>query len=69
MSKALRPLPAARAFTSEELVKCARREADYRRYVYPRRVADDRMTQAQADREIAMMDEIAERLKDQQRLL
>jgi len=70
MSKAPRPLPTPEhTFTSSELVKCAEREANYRRWVYPRRVADDKMTQAQADREIAMMEEIAERLKDQQKLL
>jgi hypothetical protein len=56
-------------FTSAELVKCAQREAGWRRYVYPRRVEDGRMSQELADLEIAMMEEIAERLKDQQRLL
>lgn len=58
-----------RKFTAAELVKCAEREANYRRWVYPRRIADGKMTQAAADTQIAMMDEIAERLKDQQKLL
>ena len=56
-------------FTSADLVECAQREANFRRWVYPKRVASDRMTQATADREIAMMEAIAEKLKDQQRLL
>jgi hypothetical protein len=67
--KASEAHPKGWRFTSTELVKCAQREASYRRYIYPRRVEDKRMTRAEADREIAMMDEIAERLKDQQRLL
>jgi hypothetical protein len=46
-------------FTDEEKAKCALREAAWRRRVYPNAVAKGRMTQAQADREIAMMDEIA----------
>ena len=46
-------------FTDEEKAKCALREAAWRRRVYGNAVAKGRMTQAQADREIAMMDEIA----------
>jgi hypothetical protein len=46
-------------FTDEEKAKCALREAAWRRRVYPNSVAKGRMTQEQADREIAMMDEIA----------
>ena len=43
----------APAFTPGQLAKCARR-------VYPRWVASGRMTQAEADRETAMIDVIAE---------
>jgi len=46
-------------FTDEEKQKAAEREAKMRRRVYPRWVADNRMTKEQADREIALMDEIA----------
>jgi hypothetical protein len=46
-------------FTDEEKAKCALREAAWRRMVYGNAVAKGRMTQEQADREIAMMDEIA----------
>lgn len=46
-------------FTDEDKAKCALREAGWRRRVYPNSVAKGRMTQAQADREISMMDEIA----------
>jgi hypothetical protein len=56
-------------FSTSELVKCAQDDVAFRRYVYPRRVQEGKMTRAEADREIAMMEEIAERLKDQQRLL
>jgi hypothetical protein len=46
-------------FTDEEKAKCALREAAWRRRVYGNAVAKGRMTQEQADHEIAMMDEIA----------
>jgi hypothetical protein len=46
-------------FTDEEKAKCALREAAWRRRVYPNSIAKGRMTQEQANREIAMMDEIA----------
>lgn len=46
-------------FSDEEKRQCAEREAKMRRRVYPRWVADGRMKQEQADREIAIMDEIA----------
>lgn len=38
---------------------CAIREVKMRKRVYPRRVQDGRMTRAQADREIAIMEAIA----------
>ena len=47
-------------FTDEEKAKCALREAAWRRRVYGNAVARGRMTQEQADHEIAMMDEIAD---------
>jgi hypothetical protein len=56
-------------FTTDDLVKCAEREVAYRRRVYPRLVADNRMSREHADREIAMMEAIAEKLKDQQKML
>jgi hypothetical protein len=46
-------------FTDEEKKKAAEREATMRRRVYPGWVAVGRMTQAEADRQIALMDEIA----------
>jgi hypothetical protein len=47
-------------FSFEELHKCANHELAQRRRVYPRLVAAGKMTKADADREIAMMSEIAE---------
>lgn len=44
---------------ASEKYACAVREAELRRRVYPRWISDGRMTQAAADREIALMDEIA----------
>lgn len=46
-------------FTDTEKREAAEREAKMRRRVYPRWVADKRMTQEAADRQIALMDEIA----------
>lgn len=45
--------------TSDKLI-VVERELKMRRRVYPRRVADGRMTQPQADFEIAVMEAIAE---------
>lgn len=47
-------------FTDAEKRACAYRELKMRRRVYPRRVAEGRMTEAEADREIALMQAIAE---------
>ena len=47
-------------FTNAEKRKEAQREVDYRKYVYPRRVMDKKMTQQQADRQTAIMQEIAD---------
>mgnify|MGYP003529299287 FL=1 len=45
--------------TNKDKAECAEREVKQRRYVYPRRVADGKMTQALADRQIALMEAIA----------
>ncbi|BEV44373.1 hypothetical protein [Afipia carboxidovorans] len=56
-------------FTDDEKAAEAERELRMRKQVYPRRVADGRMTQADADRKIAIMAEIAEDYKSKGRLL
>ena len=50
-------------FTTAELAAEARREVRYRERVYGRMVADGRMKAHQAERQIAMMQEIAARLE------
>ena len=44
-------------------IRCVSREIGLRRRVYPRWVADKRMTQADADHEIASMEAVLETLK------
>lgn len=46
-------------FTAREKADCAAREVKQRQWVYPRRVAEGKMTQALADAQIALMTEIA----------
>ena len=46
-----------------EQIKCVEREIAMRRRVYPRWVADKRMTQAKADHELAAMEAVLETLK------
>lgn len=46
-------------FTAKDKAECAERECKQRRYVYPRRVEGGKMTQALADRQIALMEAIA----------
>lgn len=46
-------------FTAEQPATCAEREVKQRRRVYPRWVEDRRMTQAFADEQLAMMEQIA----------
>lgn len=46
-------------FTAREKMQCAQREVSQRMWVYRRWVADAKMTQAAADKEIALMSEIA----------
>lgn len=50
-------------FSRDRLAECAEREVKQRVRVYPRLVAERRMTQEMADREIAMMKAIVEILR------
>jgi hypothetical protein len=50
-------------FTLRELAAEARREVAMRRNVYPRFVTAGKLEQAQADRQIEMMEEIVEFLE------
>jgi len=59
-------------FTNVEKMRCAQREAGFRRFVYDKRVAAGKMTRTKADEEIALMDEIAAHfgeLAEKERLL
>ena len=58
--------------TIAEQLDCIEREIRFRRRVYPRRVADGKMTQAAADRQIAVMESVKatlERIGREQREL
>lgn len=44
-------------------IECVEREIRMRRHVYPRRVADGKMSTQTADREIALMVAVAETLQ------
>lgn len=46
-------------FTAAEKLEAVRRELAYRRRVYPRRIAAERMTQSLADRQIRIFEAIA----------
>jgi hypothetical protein len=64
----------ATEFSLLELIACAEREVKIRLRVYPGRVLTGRMSQQEADRQIAMMAAIAGRLREaaereQERLL
>lgn len=52
-------------FSFDDLQQCAERELRMRKRVYGRWVSEGRIKQAWADREIAMMEEIANHLKRQ----
>jgi len=52
-------------FTMKELVACVGREVGLRRGVYPKWVATGRLSQDKANKEIAMMQEVYDRLKQQ----
>lgn len=61
-------------FSNKEKAEAAKREAGYRRHVYPRRVSENKMRPELARRQIELMEEIQadyERLaeQDQPRLL
>ena len=53
------------AFTARELHREASREVGYRRRVYLRMVVEGRMKGDDADRRIAMMEEIAAKLAEE----
>ncbi len=44
-------------------IECIEREIRYRRYVYPKRVAAGKLSQAKADDEIAVMEAIVKTLR------
>lgn len=46
-------------FTIAEQIDCIEREIRFREFVYPRRVRDGKMSQAEADRQIALMRAVA----------
>jgi hypothetical protein len=48
--------------TIDDMRKCAKRELSYRKFVYPRQVLRERITQKQADFEIACMQAIVDYL-------
>lgn len=50
-------------YSLRDLCACAEREIRFRQKIYPRLVGDRKMTQGKADMEIAMMTEIADRLR------
>lgn len=53
--------------TLSDMVACARREVAMRSVVFPRRVAEGRMKQATADRELETMRAILEKLEAEQK--
>lgn len=53
----------AEGFPVAALADCARREVAKRKSVYPRLIAAGKLTQAKADREIELMQAIADRLQ------
>lgn len=53
--EATQPSPPDQHISTEQQIECVKRELRMREHVYPRRVADHKMTQALADRELAAM--------------
>lgn len=49
----------------ETLIECVRREIRYRRNVYPRRVANNRMSRQLMDRELRLMEAVLKNLEGQ----
>lgn len=56
--------PQTRRYSMLELISCAERELRLRRQVYPKRVADGKMSRALADSETAKMEQILAKLKE-----
>jgi len=59
----------ARKFTAAQKARVLAREVSYRVFVYPKRVANGKMTKAQADEQIGIMAEIRDeyqRLADEE---
>jgi hypothetical protein len=47
-------------FSDEEKLKCLEREIALRKVVFPKRIAAEKMSRNKADREIALMEAIAD---------
>jgi hypothetical protein len=60
-----RQMTATPLFTFDQLAACAEREVKFRRRVYARRVQLNKMKQADADREIALMEAIRDYFRNQ----
>jgi len=56
-----------RSFTAAEMRQAAEREVQIRRRVYPNRVETGRMTRLQAERQIALMQAIADHLREHEK--
>jgi len=56
--------PPATQIPIEEQVRCAEREVEKRKRFYPKWVAEGRMPQLKADREIAAMEAIVQTLRN-----
>ncbi len=54
-----------RYFSTREKLKALEREIAYRRRVYPRLVANGRMSQREADEQVAIFETIAKDYRDQ----
>ena len=50
-------------FTDEQLIECVERELRMRRSVYPKWVGRGTLTKGKAEREIAMMEAVRDRLR------
>lgn len=53
----------------DDMIRCVEREIAFRRRAYPRFVSGGRMRQENADREIATMEAILERLRGDRAIL
>jgi hypothetical protein len=52
-------------WTAKDKLQCVERELKYREVVFPRRVADKKMTEKQAERELDIMRSIADDYRQQ----